>query len=64
MVEPDYDDKKVPTSAVGGFEAADAETASSSEEREKYGTVNDKTDMHRLGKLQQLRVSVQTTSFV
>jgi hypothetical protein len=50
----DYDEKKEPELDVGGVEMESA----SSEEQEKYGTANDKTDMHRLGKLQQLRVRV------
>jgi hypothetical protein len=50
----DLDEKKEPDLAVGGV---DSESASS-EEQEKYGTINDKGDMHRLGKLQQLRVSL------
>jgi hypothetical protein len=53
----DFDEKKEPSLVVGGI---DTESASS-EEQEKYGTVNDKGDMHRLGKLQQLRVSLLDT---
>jgi hypothetical protein len=48
----DYEVKKEADYDVGGV---DTETTGS-EEQEKYGTTNDKTDMHRLGKLQQLRV--------
>jgi hypothetical protein len=51
MSELRYDnDSKQPELGVGGIETA-------FKDQEMYGTVNDKTDMARLGKLQQLRVS-------